>query len=69
MKRTGLLAVIAVMFMAAMLAQSRQPAGTSHTGRAFRFNKVKDGIYPIQSPGIPPIAATRIYELLNGSAK
>ena len=43
MKRTGLLAVIAVMFMAAMLAQSRQPAGTSHTGKAFRFNKVKDG--------------------------
>jgi cyclase len=45
MKRTGLLAVIAVMFMAAMLAQSRQPAGTSHTGKAFRFNKVKDGVY------------------------
>ena len=45
MKRTGLLAVLAVMFMAAILAQSRQPAGTSHTGKAFRFNKVKDGIY------------------------
>ena len=29
----------------AILAQSRQPAGTSHTGKAFRFNKVKDGIY------------------------
>ncbi len=28
-----------------MLAQPRQPAGTSHTGKAFRFNKVKDGIY------------------------
>src|SRR6187549_819077 len=45
MKRTGLLAVIAVMFMAAMLAQSRQPAGTTHNGKAFRFNKVKDGVY------------------------
>ena len=45
MKRSGLLAVIAVMFMAAMLAQSRQPAGTTHTGKAFRFNKVKEGIY------------------------
>ncbi len=45
MKRTGLLVVIAVMFVAAMLAQSRQPAGTSHTGKAFRFNKVKDGVY------------------------
>ena len=45
MKRIGLLAVITVMFMAAILAQSRQPAGTSHTGKAFRFNKVKEGIY------------------------
>jgi cyclase len=45
MKRSGLLVVIAVMFMAAIAAQSRQPAGTSHTGKAFRFNKVKDGIY------------------------
>ena len=45
MTRTGLLAVIAVMFMAVILAQSRQPGGTSHTGKAFRFNKVKDGIY------------------------
>jgi glyoxylase-like metal-dependent hydrolase (beta-lactamase superfamily II) len=26
-------------------AQSRPPAGTAHTGRAFRFNKVKDGVY------------------------
>ena len=45
MKRSGLLLVIAVMFMAAIAAQSGQPAGTSHTGKAFRFNKVKDGIY------------------------
>jgi len=45
MTRTGLLAVMAVMFIGAILAQSRQPAGTSHTGKAFRFNKVKDGIY------------------------
>src|ERR1044071_10145517 len=27
-------------------AQSRQaPAGTAHTGKAFRFNKVRDGVY------------------------
>ena len=45
MKRTGLLAVLAVIYVAGILAQSRQPAGTSHTGKAFRFNKVKDGIY------------------------
>ncbi len=28
-----------------VVAQSRQPAGTTHTGKAFRFNKVKEGIY------------------------
>jgi glyoxylase-like metal-dependent hydrolase (beta-lactamase superfamily II) len=26
-------------------AQARQPAGTAHTGNAFRFNKVKEGVY------------------------
>jgi len=26
-------------------AQSRKPAGTDHTGSAFRFNKVRDGVY------------------------
>src|SRR3954462_5962375 len=26
-------------------AQSRQPAGTTHSGKAFKFNKVSDGIY------------------------
>jgi glyoxylase-like metal-dependent hydrolase (beta-lactamase superfamily II) len=29
----------------AVRAQGRAPAGTAHTGKAFRFNKVKDGIY------------------------
>jgi glyoxylase-like metal-dependent hydrolase (beta-lactamase superfamily II) len=32
------------------------------------LTKHKDRL-PIQSPGIPPIAATRIYQLLDGSAK
>jgi glyoxylase-like metal-dependent hydrolase (beta-lactamase superfamily II) len=45
MKRSGLLIVIGVMFVAAVAAQSRQPAGTAHTGKAFRFNKVKEGVY------------------------
>ena len=27
------------------LAQAQPPAGTRHTGKAFRFNQVKDGIY------------------------
>jgi glyoxylase-like metal-dependent hydrolase (beta-lactamase superfamily II) len=26
-------------------AQTRTPAGTRHTGKAFRFNKVKEGVY------------------------
>ena len=26
-------------------AQGRRPAGTEHTGKAFRFNKIKDGVY------------------------
>ena len=26
-------------------AQGRRPAGTEHTGKAFRFNKVKEGVY------------------------
>ena len=27
------------------VAGLQQPAGTSHTGKAFRFNKVKEGVY------------------------
>ena len=27
------------------LAQAQRPAGTQHNGKAFRFNKVKDGVY------------------------
>jgi len=29
----------------AIAAQSRQPAGTAHNGKAFKFNKVREGIY------------------------
>ena len=45
MKRSGLLVVIGVMFVAAIAAQQKPPAGTPHTGKAFRFNKVKEGVY------------------------
>ena len=45
MKRSAVLGVIGVMFVAAIAAQSRQPAGTAHSGKAFKFNKVKEGIY------------------------
>jgi len=33
------------MFVVAIAAQSRQPAGTAHNGKAFKFNKVREGIY------------------------
>src|SRR6188474_2854894 len=45
MTRSVVLGVIAAMFAVAIAAQSRQPAGTLHNGKAFRFNKVKEGVY------------------------
>src|SRR6185312_12267383 len=45
MKRLLTLAAIVSIGLITVVAQSRRPAGTSHTGKAFRFNKVKDGIY------------------------
>src|SRR6187200_658215 len=45
MTRSVVLGVIAAMFAVAIAAQSRQPAGTSHNGKAFRFNKVREGVY------------------------
>jgi cyclase len=54
MKRLYALAVIVTLGIVAMwlprqgnsvAAQSRQPAGTAHSGKAFRFNKVSDGVY------------------------
>jgi len=53
--RVALACVICVMFLVgvalqpsssyAVAARARQPAGTTHAGRAFRFNEVKDGVY------------------------
>src|SRR2546421_1925861 len=47
MRRLLTLAVIVTGgIVAVVAAQSRQaPAGTAHSGKAFRFNKVADGIY------------------------
>jgi glyoxylase-like metal-dependent hydrolase (beta-lactamase superfamily II) len=47
MKRLLALAtIVALGIVAVMAAQSRQPpAGTAHSGKAFKFNKVRDGIY------------------------
>jgi glyoxylase-like metal-dependent hydrolase (beta-lactamase superfamily II) len=43
---TGLLLLsVAVLQPSPVQTQSRRPAGTEHNGKAFRFNKVKDGLY------------------------
>jgi glyoxylase-like metal-dependent hydrolase (beta-lactamase superfamily II) len=45
MKRLIVGCVVCSLFLAAVAAQSRRPAGTAHTGNAFRFNKVREGVY------------------------
>ena len=45
---TGLLLVIAILVdrnSGGVSAQGQRPAGTTFTGKAFRFNKVKEGVY------------------------
>ena len=45
---TGLLLIIAVVVdrsADSVAAQAQRPAGTNFSGKAFRFNKVKDGVY------------------------
>src|SRR6266581_6220253 len=32
-------------------AQTQRPAGTGHNGKAFRFNRVKDGLYHVVGTG------------------
>jgi cyclase len=45
MKRLALVATIVLLAFVAAVAQGKRPAGTTHNGKAFRFNKVKDGVY------------------------
>ena len=45
MKRPALAITIGLLGLVAVAAQSRRPAGTNHTGNAFRFNQVKPGIH------------------------
>jgi len=45
MKRLALVITIGLLALVAAAAQSRRPAGTTHTGKAFNFNQVKPGIY------------------------
>ena len=51
MRRLLVLAVIVSIGLITLAAQSRKPAGTEHTGKAFRFNKVRDGIYHVVGTG------------------
>src|SRR5262249_46468080 len=39
------LAAVVVLQYSQPAAQGRRPAGTEHTGKAFRFNKVREGVY------------------------
>jgi cyclase len=46
MNRRALVSLVTlVSLIGVVAAQSRKPAGTNHTGNAFRFNKVRDGVY------------------------
>ena len=46
MNRRTLASVITLLSLIGVVAaQSRRPAGTAHTGNAFRFNKVTEGVY------------------------
>ena len=45
MRRLLTLAVLVSIGLITLAAQSRQPAGTAHSGKAFRFNKITDGVY------------------------
>ena len=46
MSRRALACVITLVFLIGVgAAQSRRPAGTTHNGKAFRFNMVAEGVY------------------------
>ena len=45
MRRLLLVAVIVTLGIAAAAQSGRAPAGIGHEGNAFRFNKVRDGVY------------------------
>ena len=68
MRRFALVGVIGLLLVTAVLlepgadraaAQSSRPAGTTFSGKAFRFNKVRDGIYHASAPARWPWSATR----------
>jgi cyclase len=44
-RRTLVSAIVLLFLISVVAAQSRRPAGTDHAGKAFRFNKVAEGVY------------------------
>ena len=52
MRRIILALVTAVVGLSLAAFQSQQkPAGTAHNGKAFRFNKVSEGVYHVVGTG------------------
>src|SRR5262247_1259835 len=46
MNKRALVSLVTLLALIGVVAaQSRRPAGTTHNGNAFRFNKVREGIY------------------------
>src|SRR5262245_58759156 len=46
MNRRALVSLTTLLLLIGVVAaQSRKPTGTTHNGNAFRFNKVKEGVY------------------------
>src|SRR6476619_3653234 len=45
MRRLIALTAIVLIGLIPLAAQARRPAGTAHNGKAFRFNKVREGVY------------------------
>src|SRR5437667_4826532 len=45
------LSALLIAFTVAGVQSQRPPAGTSHQGKAFRFNKVRDGVYHVIGTG------------------
>jgi glyoxylase-like metal-dependent hydrolase (beta-lactamase superfamily II) len=46
MNKRALVSIVTLLLLLGVVAaQSRRPAGTNHNGNAFRFNKVREGVY------------------------
>src|SRR6476469_3392488 len=45
MRRLLALTAIVLIGLITLAAQARKPAGTEHSGKAFRFNQVREGVY------------------------